>query len=181
MVENPIDWKLVQQEFIDANLDPTRHSPFTLKDLSDLRGIDYQYMRNVAAKERWKDVLREKLEERREEVRKMVLDAQVEGEIEVRVRQAGMSRLAASKAMLKLQGLEPESLTVDQAIKLWDIAMTQERKALGLADNFTAPVQGTSEDKRVSIAVQTAMNAIKRLRERKEAAALEAPRERVAS
>lgn len=175
-----INWKAFRLEFFELNLETNRVAPFTLRDLADRHGLNYQSLRNIAGAEKWYDELRDMIDEKREESRRMVLNAQIEGEVEVRVRQAHSSRVLATKALLKLQSIDPSNLTVKEALYMWEMATVQERKALGLDDHFVPPAQVTSADKKVEAAVQTAMEVLGRLKARK-AAALEAPRERAAS
>lgn len=172
----PIDWLALRIDFFTVNLEPERVAPFTLKDLADKHHVDYGSVRNRAAEEKWRDELKMMFDERREEMKRMILDnSQIEGEVEVRLRQAHVSRLCISKALLALEQLNPQKMKPMEIIMLMDLGLKQERAALGLNETFIPPTPPTTEDTKVQRAVGGALEAIQRLKDRK---ALEAPRER---
>jgi hypothetical protein len=171
----PIDWDLLRMEFFKFNLQPERVSPYTLKDLSEKYGVDYGTIRNQAATEKWRDELKMMIDERREEMKRMILDnSQIEGEIEVRLRQAHVSRLCISKALLALEKLNPDKMKPMEIIMLMDLGLKQERASLGLSETFIPPTQSTTQNTKVERAVNGALQAMERLKARR---LIEAPRE----
>jgi hypothetical protein len=88
-------------------------------------------------------------------------------ELEVRLRQATISRQAINKALAAIDGIDPSKLDVKDAIALLRLGLENERKALGIPDNvrFEMPKDAGGEQ----TAVVEAMDLIRRIKEKRKA------------
>lgn len=129
-----IDWVAVKADYFSENLVPGEEGQFTLKALSVRWKIAYKTVRNRASTEKWTEELRQKIAEQRVSILQRVQDGMAETEAVVRQRQAQVARFLLDKALTRLMSIPPEQLTKREAIELARIGLTEERKALGLAD-----------------------------------------------
>lgn len=129
-----IDWLAVKADYFTENLTPGEEGQFTLKALASRWKIAYKTVRNRASTEKWAKELRLKITEQRVSILQRVQDGMAETEAMVRQRQAQVARFLLDKALHRLMAIPPEQLTKREAIELVKIGLTEERKALGLAD-----------------------------------------------
>ena len=137
-------WRELRDEYLNQNLVP-REKPFTLKMLAAAYGMSAGVVRAKAADEKWNKILARRRDELDSNVRDKLADSAVFNEVEVRIRQATYARLAQSKAITKLQMVEPKDLSVNQALLLLKLGLEEERKALGFADKFLFAQAGEDE------------------------------------
>ena len=126
-----MDWGSMKNEWMAKNMTP-HGPPYTLKDLANQYGAAYGTVKNRAAREGWRSDLTEALGERDELASKEVLSRAVWDVAEVRWRQARIARVAMQKAMEVLKDVTPENTTKSEAIRLLELGMEQERRALGI-------------------------------------------------
>ena len=160
------DWVILRAEFLYENLAVGRKNEFKLKDLAARHGVNYGTLRNVAGREGWSADLNRMRDEKKVQVDQVIMNVQLSSEIDVRVRQAQFAVIAQQKAMLKLQAMKPEALTPSEAIKLLELGMNQERKALGLDDSFAPPPQTHLKSKQTLDAIASARATIGRLKQK---------------
>lgn len=161
-----IDWVSIRLDFLNENLMVGRSDAFTLKQLAAKHNVGYGTTRNRAAEEGWHEDLKRLLTDLKIESDAGVMSVQLESEVEVRVRQANFARQAQNKAMAKLTMINPEQLSTQEAIMLWRWGMQEERKALGLDDNFQAPPAGVTRSNQTREAVRIALEAVRGLKDR---------------
>lgn len=129
-----IDWAAVKADYLAENLMLEKQQPFSLKELSIRWKIAYKTIRNKASQEKWNDELQERITQQQLDIIQNVQNSQVESEVEIRQRQAQVTRYLMDKAMKKLISIPPDELTKREAIELIKFSLGEERKALGLAD-----------------------------------------------
>jgi hypothetical protein len=140
-----VNWADIREEYIEQNLSVDHR--WSLRQVAELYGLNYGTVRNKAADEGWN----QQLENRRVSSRVTALEALREAkgifnEIEVRVRQARFGRDMTTKGMQKLANVDPEKLTIPQAIEMARVGMDQERRALGMPDRYEfIGIPGTEE------------------------------------
>ncbi len=78
---------------------------------------------------------------------KEVRDRAMWDETEVRLRQAGMARVAMAKAVEALKYIKASDLSLNQAFRLLKLGLEQERRALGIPDVMPPEHQPPPEDK----------------------------------
>lgn len=143
-----IDWHTVRELFISRNVHPeTTGQRYTLKDVADDFSITYGSVRNVASREKWDEQLKEaintreiavnkRIEQEKQHVQNALQKEEINKEVTVRHRQATVARMLQSKAAGKLTNLNPQDLTIREAIDLMRLGIIEERKALGIADKY---------------------------------------------
>jgi hypothetical protein len=134
------DWAIIRNDFVQRNLLGTDGKLYTLEECAQKWGISYGRLRNVAASEKWiEQVKADKVKLIGKSLERAKDDA-VFNEVEIRTRQATYAKLAQTKAILRLQAIEPDTLTVREATLLLQLGFISERKALGLPDTFSVDV-----------------------------------------
>jgi hypothetical protein len=131
-----IDWEKLKVDYIAENIKQGKDKPFTLKELSVRWHVSYKSIRNRSSKEGWNEHLSLKLQEQHTAVVAKISEAEVLNEVEIRTRQAGITRIVIDKAIRRLEMVPAEDLTKREAIELLKLGLTEERKAAGLADKF---------------------------------------------
>lgn len=129
------DWEFLRETFINQNL-VERDGPYTLKMLAEDHALSYSSLQNKAAKEGWMKLLDDAREVSAKKSRGAIERSRVFNELEVRVRQATYGNLAQSKAAVRLQAVQPEDLSIREAIDLLRYGAELERKALAMPDHF---------------------------------------------
>jgi len=147
------------QHYLKENL-YERDRPYTLEDVSKHFGVTYGYIRNKASKHKWNVVLHDILMRRQKESASASQELQVVSEVEIRMRQARFARLAMNKAILKIQAIQPDTLTVREAMELLRLGLQEERRALGLIESVTYAIPATDPDVSKLSAIQQAMAVI---------------------
>lgn len=140
-----IDWEKLRADYLAENIKQGKDKPFTLKQLAVRWHIPYKTVRNRSSQEGWTEQLHLKLQEQHVAVVNKVSEAEVLNEVEIRTRQAAISRVVLDKALRRLEMVPAEELTKREAIELLKLGLTEERKAAGLADRFemTAEAPGS--------------------------------------
>jgi hypothetical protein len=145
-----IDWEAAREEWLLRNND--RRVRYTYGQLATAYGVSERRVKQRASKEKWEMLL---------EMRRRGIDPQaglpgsavaelilpeyvVFNELEVRIRQASFARAASALGIERLKIAGVEELTINQAIELLRLGLQEERKALGIPDEFR--VQKRSED-----------------------------------
>lgn len=167
-IKQSCDWEAMRREYLDHNLNHPE-APVSLKELAVKYKVSYGLVRNHSHDERWAYQLADLLDQKENKVTTEVVKRSVVSEVEVRLRQAGISRLAVAKAVAKLRTIDPDDLTVKEAIDLLKLGLEQERKALGLPEMITVGIAAGDDGGQQAIAEARAL--IARLRDR------DAPRE----
>jgi hypothetical protein len=159
-------WSVIKLDFFQQNTKAGITHKFTLGDLAKKHGLSYGHVRNVASKEHWQDELDELLKDKPKLAIQATKQLAIVNEIEVRLRQATISRKAIDKAIAALDLVPADKLEVKDAINLLKLGLEQERKALGIPEDVRIEVpKGDGERE----AVNEAMAMIGRLRERHKA------------
>ena len=127
-----VDWPTLKHEWMAKNMSPSG-PPFTLKELAVRYGVVYGTVKNRAHREGWRVELTEALAERDKQATTEVMSRAVWDVAEVRWRQARIARVAMTKAMAALAKIDVDKLTASEAIRLLDLGLEQERRALGIA------------------------------------------------
>jgi hypothetical protein len=131
-----INWKAVFLHWLTENLRRDRKSPYAYKELCIKFDIAHKTIRTHASKGQWQQKLNDKLLEQNQQVIAKVQEQELISEVEVRQRQAMLSREMIDMAMTKLKSIKPHDLTIKQAIDLARLGLMEERKALGLPDKY---------------------------------------------
>jgi hypothetical protein len=161
-----ISWDQLRLEFFVKNLNPQGKKLLTLHALAKTHGLNYGSLRNVACKGKWTVELRRLLKEKQELADQFIQNLQVEQEVEVRTRQAQFARMAQNKAILKLSMIDPKNLTVKEATELLKLGLQEERRALGLEEDYTAPPPSSIRSSQTQEAISKAMGIIQNLKGR---------------
>jgi hypothetical protein len=165
-VKAPPKWSVIKLDYFQQNTKPGITHKFTLGDLAKKHGLSYGHVRNVAGKEGWQAELDELMKDKPKLAIQATKQLAIVNEIEVRLRQATISRKAIDKAIAALDLVPAEKLEVKDAINLLKLGLEQERKALGIPEDVRIEVpKGDGERE----AVTEAMDLIGRLRERHKA------------
>lgn len=132
----PLDmtWELVKHIFIHRNLNADLTMPVTYAHLAAEFGISESAIKYHAAKEKWTDLLASLRKERESVVKAMHRVYEVIPEMQVRARQAEFARVAAQKALERIQDLDAQKLTVKEAVLLLRLGLQEERRAMGIPD-----------------------------------------------
>lgn len=142
-----IDWGAAKERFVLFNLQARDGSKYSLKQLSIDLKLNYATLRNKASVCKWEEFLNNQIIIRDDSVRtkliernKMSLDLLAKDlanrETEIRKKHAILARMMQKAAVDKLSNVKSEDLKVRDAIELLKLGISEERKALGLADRF---------------------------------------------
>jgi hypothetical protein len=134
-------WEAVCEDYIAQNLVRGPGKPYSLADCAKAHGLNYDWVRQVAARDKWKRKLKARVEEVKQKAVEQITEAAVFDEREVRVRQATVAKLASSLAYKRLAALtekEIKELSISECIALIKVGLVEERQALGLGDVYTA-------------------------------------------
>ena len=131
-----LDWNLVREDYFARNLRADGAVPNSLKEVARAWGIAYKTIRNRASAERWNDQLRQRMVQQASAVAQRLQSSELVDEIAVRMRHAMVARYAVDKALQRLETLDPEELSPRDLVELLRLGLTEERKALGIADRL---------------------------------------------
>jgi hypothetical protein len=160
-------WTVIKLDYFKQNLKEGATHKFTLGDLAKKHGLSYGHVRNKASEEKWGEELDELLKNKPKMAVEAVKQLSIVNELEVRLRQATISRQAINKALAAIEGIDPSKMEVKDAIALLRLGLENERKALGIPDNvrFEMPKDVGGEQ----TAVTEAMDLIRRIKEKRKA------------
>ena len=130
------DWVKVKNRYLQENLDPARVEAYSLKAVSKETGLDYGSVRRHAAKEKWRDELAARIEERDSAaIDEIQVDADY-SEFEVRSRHIELAQILQAKGLGRLKEIEDEggNISVKDAIELVKLGVDLERKSIGIRD-----------------------------------------------
>ncbi len=151
-MKRALNWTAIYLCWLTENLKRDRTTPYTLEDVAKKFGAAYKTVRTHAGKEKWNQKLQAKIIQQNQEVLYTVQEQEVLSEVEIRIRQAQISRQLLDKGMRKLDLVPIEELTVRQAIALVKLGLLEERKALGLADKYEVTnIQDNSGGEYISV------------------------------
>jgi hypothetical protein len=136
-------WDAIREDYISQNLVRQKGQPaYTFRKLADAHKVSYNYLRQIAATQKWNDALKDRIEERKRQAVERIQGVALFDEIEIRTRQASYARLASSLAFKKLQSIKEKDvskLSVKDAIELMKLGLSEERIALGIKDGSEPP------------------------------------------
>ena len=131
-----VDWNLVREDYFARNLRGQGTVRSTLKELADAWAIPYKTVRNRASGEKWSEQFRDRAIQHATAVATRLQREDVVDETVVRLRHAKTARLAIDTALARLASVDPEELTVREMVELLRLGLTEERRALGLPEQF---------------------------------------------
>jgi len=142
---NSLRWDAIREDYIAQNMARQKGQPaFTYKDTAAAHDVSYPYLRQIAAKQNWNRMLKQRVSERAKEVAERIQGVALFDEIEIRTRHATYARLASSLAHARLSGMKRDDIakmSVKDAIELLRIGLTEERTSLGIKDGSQPPPQ----------------------------------------
>lgn len=131
------DWGALKEEFIAMNL----QEEISLLKFAQLKGCDYDHLKDRAAEDGWIAAKVERRKARDEMMAAKAVEAitdlrvkQQYSESQVRDRHANIGQHLQVKAYKKLQDIKPEDLTIEQMLACLKLGVFFERQALGLPD-----------------------------------------------
>lgn len=146
-----VDWNLVREDYFARNLRSGRTARSTLKEVAVTWGVPYKTVRNRASSEKWSEQLRDRTVQHATAVATRLHREDVVDETVVRLRHAKTARLAVDKAFARLATIDPDELTVREVVELLRLGLVEERKALGLPEQFEMSGTATREATVVSV------------------------------
>lgn len=151
-----INWPMLRQQYIRENLMPGSTTGISLYAFITKHNLDAKQVFPHAHDEGWDNLVTELRQEMAEQAQRAMMDAAQQTEVEIRHKQARYAALAINKATLKLMTINPEDLSVKDAIKMLQMGLTEERKAYGMVESVSIVKQGDTSPKeeRVSAANQ---------------------------
>ncbi len=155
------DWRTIKIDWLAKNL-RVGQKPFTLKQVATKWNVAYGTVKNKAYRDGWRGQLADFISDRDKRSLKEVRNRAMWDETEVRLRQAGMARVATAKA---LKYIKASDLSPNQAITLLKLALEQERRALGIPDVMPPEHQPSPEDKYGNESVEDRMARVRKYRE----------------
>jgi hypothetical protein len=158
----------MKQHYLTQNLKPGITKPYTLNEVAKAFNVTVGHVRNISSRFKWNEELRALQENRNQQAVQVVQNFQLVNEVEIRTRQAEYARTAMTKAIQKIQTIDPLKLTVKEAVELLKLGLQEERRALGLVESVTYQVPANEKDAQKLGAVQRAMAIIDRLANRDE-------------
>lgn len=148
-------WNSLKEEFIDAMMNG---KPLHWPTLSAKYGFHSQTARNKASTGKWyaeieerrkarEDILDKKLTERTEKALDVLNKDFATSEVAIRGRHATIARGLQSKAVGELAKRDLKSATLNELLKMLELGIVEERKAMGMKDTADTP---PPEDNEVS-------------------------------
>ncbi len=143
-----IDWETIKADWFTQNLKVDKKKRFTLEDLARKWHVSYKTLRNKASKENWRHQLHEKIKEQSARIIEDVQAEEAATAATVRRQQAKVARLMRDLGLRRLQTINPDHLSIRDAIELVKLGLVGERQALGLARTcaFPSPVVDSKWD-----------------------------------
>jgi hypothetical protein len=149
-------WVQAKLKYFHENLKEGCMEPYTLKKLSEDMGLNYGSLRQISWSEGWNKELEEMRVKKTEALMNRIMEMQVLSEMDIRLRQAHVARVAQAKALEHLQHIDPKKMKTSDAISLLQLGMQEERKALGMA---AVPTE-SPQDKQQKEAASTKKNVM---------------------
>lgn len=128
------DWGAAKAHFIATNLEPGREKPYTLKELAADWDVSYDSVRDHSAKEGWSQELTDAVADRDSKAIALLAEDSSFDEYEVRSRHATVGRFMIARGVAKIQTIEPEQLSIKEAIEMTRLGIEMERKSVGIKD-----------------------------------------------
>jgi hypothetical protein len=159
------DWLLMKEEWMESHL---QKKPMNFRQLAEKHKVSWAVVRNKASKGKWVEELEKRLSafdlevaERMKRAATAVTEQLQEdfigNELEIRRRHAKVARGIQGKALQRISTAEISEMRVSDAIALLKLGMDEERRAMGMPDNYTAPsASGKLHPEYKNIAEQTA-------------------------
>ena len=137
-----IDWETIKADWFTQNLKVDKKKRFTLEDLARKWCVSYKTLRNKASQDHWRHQLHEKIKEQSARIIEDVQSEEAATAAAVRRQQAKVARLLRDLGLRRLQTINPDHLSIRDAIELVKLGLVGERQALGLARTcaFPSPV-----------------------------------------
>lgn len=140
-----VRWNALKEKYFALILEGR---PVTLEEFAKQEGINYGTLRNRASKGKWSEeaqarlerqekLVTEKMVERSAAAIDAVRDRLAADEAEVRQRHVRIARNLQAKAYARIRDVATENISVRDAIELLKVGMSEERKGLGLPDEYT--------------------------------------------
>lgn len=164
-------WAQAKLHWFTMNLRDEAAETYTLKKLCEDLNLSYGTLRQIAATEKWTSELDQMRIKRTELMMSRVMDMQVLSELDIRLRQAHVGRVAQAVALKHIQGIDPSKMKTSDAIMLLSIGLEQERKALGMATTpAETPQTKTDKDQKANktSVMQDAMKLIDNIKAKQE-------------
>ena len=158
------DWGTIKIDWLAKNL-RVGQKRFTLKQVATKWGVAYGTVKNKAYRDGWRGQLAEYISDRDKRALKEVRDRARWDETEVRLRQAGMARVAMAKGVEALKYIKASDFSPNQVSRLLKLGLEQERRALGIPDVMPPEHQPSPEDKYGNESVEDRMARVRKRRE----------------
>jgi len=146
-----IPWDDIKADFFKCNLE--KKNSMTFLKLAAKHKLNIGTLQNRAAKEKWYEELNGMFAEGQDAVdealllgnkKKAIAKLQaknINDELAVRQRHLALSRKVMMKAMAKIDKVDPDKLSVREALDFMRFGVENERKALGMVDDATLILQ----------------------------------------
>lgn len=145
--KSKIDWIMIKEEWFESHL---QKRGLNFRQLAERNNISWQQVRNKASTEGWTEQLEKRLAaydlevaERMKHARTAVTEKLQEefigNEFEIRKRHAQVSRGIQGKALQRISSIPIEEMKLSDAIALLKLGMEEERRALGMPNDYVAP------------------------------------------
>lgn len=129
------------------NLDMESKGEYTLKQVAADFDISYGVLRNKANKEQWRESMLRQLQAQEENIRGHLIEQSKKAisalqqdvanvETTVRQKHANLARMMQKKAYERIKDINPKTLSIQNAIILMKLGINEERRALGMPDEF---------------------------------------------
>jgi hypothetical protein len=162
------NWPMVRLDFIRENLMPGRTTGMGIYAFIKKYNLDLKQTMTHANEEGWENAVNELRHEMAAQAQRAMMDVAAHTEVEIRHKQARYAALAINKATLKLMTVNPEDLSVKDAIKMLQMGLTEERRAYGMVESVTLSKTDTEAPKQERM---TAANQALAILERRRALA----------
>lgn len=143
---NKVKFAIAKEDFIAQNLArQPGEPPYTLRQIAEVYNISYNYLRIIAAKEKWSTELEARLEDKKRQAGERIQRQAVLDEIEIRTRQATYARFASELAIRRLKlldGKDIKQLSVRNAIELLKVGLAEERNVVMVGEPIQPPLEG---------------------------------------
>jgi hypothetical protein len=151
------DKVLLRETYIHRNLTALNGKRYSVHALAADFGLDRDSVTQISRREKWgealaeakkrqDDRLRDKLTDIRADILAKSQTTTLNQEVTVRMRQASIARTAQVKAAARIKAIDPEELSVREAVELLRLGMEQERRALGLPDRYELVTEDSTHD-----------------------------------
>lgn len=153
---------LLRDEYFEKKLSGVE---VNMRDLADKYGLQHQSVRNYASREKWSEQI-EKIRSEREDLlttklterTNMALDKLNEefatNEVAIRKRHALIARGLQVRAVTRLKQFKMEEFSPRDALFMLKLGLDEERRALGLAEEFTPPPESNAHPEYRPVAEQ---------------------------